>query len=1517
TQDIDIIASYSDSSGIVRLSRVKMSALSASWVLEKPGNGDHDQPENSQTLENSFQADTRYEKDVEHSMVDNESEEGGIQSPHMASMSPVKRLRRIMRQKRRELRTAELIGLSNETGKKEQVAAINQLKSLDTSVKGKYSIWRRDFENPNSDSTLKLMRDQIILAKAYANIAKSKKETSLYNSLMKHSRQSEHAIGEANSDTELHLSALDQAKAMGHVLSIAKDQLYDCPTVSRTFRAMLQSTEDNVSALKKKSAFLIQLAAKTVPKPLHCLHLQLAADYFVNGYQKEEYQNEEKLNKGNLEDPSLYHYAIFSDNVLATSVVVNSTVLHAKEPEKHVFHIVTDKLNFAAMKMWFRANSPANATIETENIDDFKWLNSSYCSVLRQLESARLKEYYFKANHPSSLSAGADNLKYRNPKYLSMLNHLRFYLPEVYPKLDKILFLDDDIVVQKDLTPLWSIDLQGRVNGAVETCKESFHRFDKYLNFSNPKISNNFDPNSCGWAFGMNMFDLKEWRKRNITGIYHRWQDMNEDRTLWKLGSLPPGLITFYNLTYPLERSWHVLGLGYDPALNQTEIENAAVIHYNGNNKPWLDLAVAKYKSYCMYAAGGLWVDAARMRRLVKEREVRVVAGYSLVHIGNKTRRFVARDKSFIGATTKLTKALLKNTTNPKLAWQLFKRILSSPTTHSPHSITTISHILVRAQMYSEIDILHQLLVALKPHQTSHSSLISLVRVLAQSGLVDKAFSQFKTVRTEFPQNPPSIYLYNVLLQSFIRESRVDYVLWLYKDMVVACVSPETYTFNLLISALCDLGWLEDARGLFDKMSDKGCKPNEYSLGILVRGYCRAGFTSQGLELLDEMGKSGFSPNKVVYNTLISSFCRDGRTDDAEKLVERMRQDSLFPDVVTFNSRISALCKVGKILEASRIFRDMQIDEDLGLPRPNKITYNLMLDGFCKEGMLEEAKSLIESMKKVGDLLNLESYHILLQGFVRNGKLFEAQAVLSEMVDEGIQPNNYSYNILMNGLCKNGMLSEARRVMDVMISSGTSPDTVTYSTLLHGYCSKRKLYEANNVLREMMRSNCSPNNYTCNILLHSLWKEGKISEAEELLQKMNERGYGLDTVTCNIIIDGLCNGGKVDKAIEIANGMWTHGSAALANLGNSFIGLVEDSNKAKNCMPDLVTYSIIISGLCKAGRLDEAKKKFIELMGKNLEPDSIVYDTVIHSFCKEGKISSAFRVLKDMEKKGCNKSLQTYNSLILGLGKKNQIFEIYGLMNEMRERGVSPNACTYNNIIRCLCERGKFQDATSILDEMLQKGTAPNIASFRMLIEAFCKAGDFRVAQEVFEIALSICGHKEKLYSVMFNELLVGREISEAKDLFEAAIDRSFYVGNFLYKDLIDRFCQDEILEDAIGILSKMIDKGYGFDPAAFIPVIEGLGKMGNKHKADELAEKMMEMTSEGRVTNKAYSYAIIRRKQSKYGGNDWQTILHRDDGSGIALKAVKRVQRGWGQGSIPSLQAHNNEFLEYWEGSG
>ncbi|KAL0690294.1 hypothetical protein Bca4012_089972 [Brassica carinata] len=65
---------------------------------------------------------------------------------------------------------------------------------------------------------------------------------------------------------------------------------------------------------------------------------------------------------------------------------------------------------------------------------------------------------------------------------------LTFYLPDMYLKLHRIIFLDDDVVVQKDLTGHSEIDMDRKVNGVVET----------YAAYA--------------WAYGMYFSDPDAWR---------------------------------------------------------------------------------------------------------------------------------------------------------------------------------------------------------------------------------------------------------------------------------------------------------------------------------------------------------------------------------------------------------------------------------------------------------------------------------------------------------------------------------------------------------------------------------------------------------------------------------------------------------------------------------------------------------------------------------------------------------------------------------------------------------------------------------------------------------------------------------------------------------------------------------------------------------------------------------------------------------------------------------------------
>ncbi|GJP73955.1 hypothetical protein CLOP_g4619 [Closterium sp. NIES-67] len=77
------------------------------------------------------------------------------------------------------------------------------------------------------------------------------------------------------------------------------------------------------------------------------------------------------------------------------------------------------------------------------------------------MQEAGAKSFYFSA---AAAVEGREPIKFHNPKYMALLNHLRFYLPQLFPSLHRMLFLDDDVIVQKDLSALFSLDMNGAVN---------------------------------------------------------------------------------------------------------------------------------------------------------------------------------------------------------------------------------------------------------------------------------------------------------------------------------------------------------------------------------------------------------------------------------------------------------------------------------------------------------------------------------------------------------------------------------------------------------------------------------------------------------------------------------------------------------------------------------------------------------------------------------------------------------------------------------------------------------------------------------------------------------------------------------------------------------------------------------------------------------------------------------------------------------------------------------------------
>ncbi|KAJ6823724.1 putative galacturonosyltransferase 13 [Iris pallida] len=384
-------------------------------------------------------------------------------------------------------------------------------------------------------------------------------------------------------------------------VSEMKNNQYDAKTFAVRLKAMMEYMNKEVKRSRLAEQMHKHFAATAIPKSIHCLSLRLTDEYSSNANARKQLPPPELLPV--LSDNSYYHFILASDNVLAASVVVSSAVRSASKPEKIIFHVITDKKTYPAMHSWFALNPLSPAIIEVKGVHQFDWLTRENVPILEALESHHGVRNHYHGDHIRGANVTdnprvfASRLQSRSPKYISLLNHLRIYLPELFPKLNKVVFLDDDVVIQRDLSPLWDINLYGKVNGAVETCNGEDEwvmskRFKTYFNFSHPLIANNLDPNECAWAYGMNIFDLSAWRKTHIRDIYHYWlkENLKSNLMLWKLGTLPPALIAFRGKVHPIDPSWHMLGLGYQEKSSLDTVKKAAVIHYNGQCKPWLEI---------------------------------------------------------------------------------------------------------------------------------------------------------------------------------------------------------------------------------------------------------------------------------------------------------------------------------------------------------------------------------------------------------------------------------------------------------------------------------------------------------------------------------------------------------------------------------------------------------------------------------------------------------------------------------------------------------------------------------------------------------------------------------------------------------------------------------------------------------------------------------------------------------------------------------------------------------------
>ncbi|KAK7340106.1 hypothetical protein VNO77_20800 [Canavalia gladiata] len=443
---------------------------------------------------------------------------------------------------------------------------------------GSYCLWQQEHREEMKDAMIKKLKDQLFVARAYyPSIAKLPAQDKLSRQLKQNIQELEHMLSESTTDADLPPTVENYFKKMEFTITRAKAVTVDCNNVDKKLRQIFDLTEDEANFHMKQSAFLYKLNVQTMPKSHHCLSLKLTVEYFKSSH-------EEKEDTEKFIDSSLHHYVIFSNNVLAASVVINSTVFHAKDSSNLVFHVLTDGQNYYAMKLWFLRNHYMDAAVQVLNVEHLE-LDSQKENSLHLSLPEEFRVSFHSYDNPSTNQITTE--------YLSIFSDSHYLLPDIFSNLKKVVVLDDDVVIQQDLSALWNLDMGDKVNGAVQFCSVKLGLLKSYLG------EKGFNHNSCGWMSGLNIIDLERWRERDLSQTYKRlFKELSKLDGSIKGVAWRASLLTFENQIYPLDESWVLSGLGHDYTIDTQPIKSAPVLHYNGKMKPWLDLGIPKYKSY-------------------------------------------------------------------------------------------------------------------------------------------------------------------------------------------------------------------------------------------------------------------------------------------------------------------------------------------------------------------------------------------------------------------------------------------------------------------------------------------------------------------------------------------------------------------------------------------------------------------------------------------------------------------------------------------------------------------------------------------------------------------------------------------------------------------------------------------------------------------------------------------------------------------------------------------------------
>ncbi|KAG8663073.1 hypothetical protein MANES_01G175200v8 [Manihot esculenta] len=480
---------------------------------------------------------------------------------------------------------------------------------------------------------------------------------------------------------------------------------------------------------------------------------------------------------------------------------------------------------------------------------------------------------------------------------------------------------------------------------------------------------------------------------------------------------------------------------------------------------------------------------------------------------------------------------------------------------------------------------------------------------------------------------------FNAALCFFCKAGMVGVALELYNCKSEFGLSPSSMARNYLINSLCEEGNVDEAYSVLKNCTEPGYFPGSRTLSILADGLCREGKLNMMKELVSFSLERNFKPSDSLYNKFISALCRAGKVEDGYLMQGEFNRSNRVATKTIYSNLIHGFNKLNKGDIAARLLIEMQdkghmgtrtlfravirsfcnmqnpetqffklLDVQLSSHEPNRQIFNFFIDGAGHAKKPELAREVFDIMQRSGIEPNLSSDILMLQSYIKSERIYDALNFFDDLRHRR-KVGRKLYNTMVGGLCKVNRVDHALEFLREMRSNGVVPSVECYEELIKLLCSNKQYEMAVNVIIDLEKAGRHVTSFIGNILLlHSLGSEELYDAWVQVSKMQNE-------ISPNIYALGQLIGlfsGRVRLTQQIDN--------------------LEEV--IEQCFPlDLYTYNILLRRLSMS-KMDDALELFDRLCQKGYAPNRWTYDILVHGLLKHGRTDEAQRWLDEMFRKG-------------------------------------------------------------------------------------------------------------------------------------------------------------------------------------------------------------------------------------------------------------------------------------------